>query len=74
MSNNLSLLHFDIRSLYKNYNLEMSKSMNKHTNSQLPATFNNYLYSLQMFICMIPDKSKLNNLFYQKHVQTQVLK
>jgi len=39
---NVSFLHFNIRSLYKNYNLEVSKIMYKYTNSQLTATFNNY--------------------------------
>jgi len=32
------------------YNLEMSKFMYKYTTSRLPATFNNILNSLQMFI------------------------
>jgi len=53
------------------YNLEVSKFMYKYTTSQLPATFNNC--SLQMFIHITQDKSKLDNLLYQKHVQTQVL-
>jgi len=39
--------------------------------------FNNLtiiLNSLQMFIHITQDRSKLDNLLYQKHVQTQVLK
>jgi len=48
--------------------------MYKYTTSQPPATFNNFLISLQMFIHITQDKSKLDNLLYQKHVQTQVLK
>jgi len=50
--------------------------MYKYSNSQLPATFNNYLklITLLMFIHITQDKSKLDNLLYQKHVQTQVLK
>jgi len=32
------------------------------------------LISLLMFIHITQDKSKLDNLLYQKHVQTQVLK
>ena len=32
------------------------------------------LNSLQMFIHITQDKLKLDNLLYQKHVQTQVLK
>jgi len=45
--------------------------MYMYTKSQLPATFNNFLNSLQMFI--IQDKSKADNLLYQKHIQTQAL-
>jgi len=54
------------------YNLEVSKFMYKYTTSHLPATFSNY-FKL-MFIPITQDKSKLDNLHYQKHVQTQVLK
>jgi len=74
MSNDLSLLHFNIRSLYKNYKLEVSKFMHKYTNSQLTGTFKIILNSLQVFIRIIRDKSKLDNLLYQTHVQTQMLK
>jgi len=42
MSKDLSLLHFNVRSLYKYYNLEVSKFMYKHTNSQLTVTFKSY--------------------------------
>ena len=33
-----------------------------------------FLNLLQMFINITQDRLKLNNLLYQKHVQTQVLK
>jgi len=56
------------------YNLEVSKFMYIYTNSQLPAMFNNYFNSLQMFIHIIKDKSKLDNFLCQKHVQTHTLK
>ena len=56
------------------YNLEVSKFMYKYNTSQLPATFSNYLNLLQMFIHITQDRLKLDNLLYQKHAQTQVLK
>jgi len=58
------------------YNLEVSKFMYKYTTSQLPATFNNYfkLITDVHSYTVIQNKSKLDNLLYQKHVQTQVLK
>jgi len=37
--------------------------MYKHTNSQIK----------RIFISIIQDKSKLDNLLYQQHVQTKVL-
>jgi len=40
-----------------------------YSKSQLPIILN----SLQVFIHTIQDKSKLNNLPYQTHIQTQVL-
>jgi len=48
--------------------------MHKYTNSQLTSTFKIILNSLQVFIRIIRDKSKLDNLLYQTHVQTQMLK
>jgi len=42
MSKDVSLLNFNVRSLYKNFNLEVSKFMCKHTNSQLNVTFKKY--------------------------------
>jgi len=57
------------------YNLEVSKFMYKHTTSQLPAPFLTIIFnSLQMFIHITQDRLKLDNLLYQKHVQTHVLK
>jgi len=55
------------------YNLEVSKFMYKYTTSQSPARLTIILNSLQMFIHITQDKSKLDNLLYQKHVQSQVL-
>jgi len=56
------------------YNLEVSKFKYKYSTSQLPATLTIILNSLLMFIYITQDKSKLDNLLYQKHVQSQVLK
>jgi len=47
------------------YNFEVSKCLYKYTKSQLHVTFNNYLYSLQMFVHIMQDNSKLDNLLYQ---------
>jgi len=49
--------------------------MYRYTNSQLPAILFIIIFnSLQMFIRTIGAKLKLDNLLYQKHVETQVLK
>jgi len=44
------------------YNLEVSKFMYKHTNSQLTDTFNNYFKLITELIHVIQDKSKPDNL------------
>jgi len=43
MSKDLSLLHFNVRSQHKNFNLEVSKFMYKRTNSQLTVAFKNLI-------------------------------
>jgi len=42
ISKDLSLLHINVRSLYKNYNLKVRKLMYKHINSQVTVAFKNY--------------------------------
>ena len=56
------------------YNLEVSKFMNKYTTSQLVATFNNYFKLITDVHSYDTRQIKLDNLLYQKHIQTQVLK
>jgi len=56
------------------YNLEVSKFMYKYTTLQLPATFNNYFKLItDVHSYNTRQVLKLDNLLYQKHVQTQVL-
>ena len=58
------------------YNLEVNKFMYKYT--VLPLSYwlrlTIILNLLLMFIHITQEKSKLDNLLYQKHIQTQVLK
>jgi len=48
--------------------------MYKYTHPQLANTFVNNLNSFQMFMRIIQDRSKPDNLLYRKHIQTQALK
>jgi len=54
--------------------LEVSKFTYKYTNSQLPATFNNYFKLTTDVHSYNTRQTKLDKKLYQNHVQTQVLK
>jgi len=55
------------------HSLEVSKFMYNYSNSQLPATFNNYVKLITDVHPYNTRQTKTRQLLYQKHVQTQAL-